>query len=159
LRALVQAEIYLAPADQSAQEKLERLFVELGTAEAKRGATLDVNSRKLKTLAKAGSVVWFEFSELCETARSAEDYIEIAREFRTVIISGVPILGKNGEDVARRFMFLVDEFYDRKIKLILSAAAAPTELYVGKRFVFEFQRTQSRLIEMQSQAYLAMQAG
>lgn len=158
LRALAQAEIYLVPADATANAKLERLFVELGTAEAVRAVTLDINARKLKALAKAGSVVWFEFAELCESARSAEDYIEIAREFRTVLVSHVPVLGRSGEDSARRFMFLVDEFYDRKVKLILSAEAAPAALYVGKRFVFEFQRTQSRLIEMQSQAYLAMQA-
>ena len=98
---------------------------------------------------------WFEFSQLCEGPRSAHDYIELAREFQTVVLSNVPQFDGSSEDSARRFMFLVDEFYDRKVNLILSAAALAPELYQGRRFEFEFQRTVSRLIEMQTREYLA----
>jgi cell division protein ZapE len=158
LRALTQAQTYLCPADALAKQRMEKLLLELSAGALTRDTVIDINARKVAVKAKGPSVAWFDFAILCEGARSSEDYIEIAKEFRTVLLSDVPVLGLSGEDSARRFMFLIDEFYDRKIKLILSAAASPESLYQGKRFVFEFQRTASRLIEMQSQAYLAQQA-
>ena len=99
-------------------------------------------------------VVWFDFDAICDGPRSQIDYIEIARCFNTVFISDVPVLGKDN-DITRRFINLVDVFYDRNVKLVMSAAALPDRLYKGKKLAFEFQRTTSRLIEMQSHDYLA----
>jgi cell division protein ZapE len=98
--------------------------------------------------------VWFDFTSICEGPRSQNDYIELAREFHTVLISDVPVFTPQKEDAARRFISLVDEFYDRSVKLILSAAAPIAELYQGQRLRFEFDRTRSRLLEMQSEEYL-----
>jgi cell division protein ZapE len=100
-------------------------------------------------------VVWFEFAELCDGPRSQNDYIEIARIYHAVLIGNVPAMGATTDDQARRFINLVDEFYDRGVKLILSAQVPILELYSGGRLEFEFQRTCSRLQEMQSREYLA----
>ena len=105
---------------------------------------------------EAEDVVWFDFRELCEGPRSAADYIEIARCYQTVFLSGVPVMEAVTDDAARRFIALVDEFYDRAVKLVLSAAAdSPEALYRGERLAFEYQRTASRLHEMQGRKYLA----
>ena len=103
----------------------------------------------------AKSIAWFDFDELCDGPRSQADYIEIARWYPTVIVSGVPVLDATLEDQARRFIALVDEFYDRRVKLIVSAAADATQLYQGTKLDFEYQRTSSRLVEMQSREYLS----
>ncbi|MDJ0938250.1 MAG: AFG1/ZapE family ATPase, partial [Woeseiaceae bacterium] len=100
-------------------------------------------------------IAWFDFDELCDGPRSQSDYIELARWFPTVIVSAVPVFDKLLEDQARRFIALVDEFYDRRVKLILSAEREASALYAGRRLEFEFDRTSSRLIEMQSSEYLA----
>jgi cell division protein ZapE len=99
--------------------------------------------------------VWFDFRALCATARSQDDYIEIAREFQSVFVSDVPLLDTDHEDEARRFVALVDELYDRNVNLVVSAAAAPAQLYHGARVRALFERTASRLTEMQSEQYLA----
>jgi cell division protein ZapE len=117
--------------------------------------TLTLNHRRLHPQRQAEDVVWFTFKELCDGPRSQADYIEIARCFHTVFVSDVPILTSDSENQARRFISLVDEFYDRAVKLVISAAAPPSELYRGAKLSFEFERTKSRLSEMQSQAYLA----
>jgi cell division protein ZapE len=105
----------------------------------------------------ADGVVWFEFSSICNSPRGPADYIEIARQFQTVLIANIPQMGEDMNDQAKRFITLVDEFYDRNVKLILTAAVPARELYSGKRLGFEFERTKSRLIEMQSREYLARQ--
>ncbi len=102
-------------------------------------------------------VAWFAFSELCNTPRSKDDYIEIAQYFHTVIVGGIPVMGRMDEDAARRFVNMVDEFYDRNVKLIASAAEKPELLYNGRRLKFAFERTASRLREMQSMDYLALE--
>jgi cell division protein ZapE len=99
-------------------------------------------------------VVWFDFTAICDGPRSQADYIEIARCFHTVLISDVPVMDWQMEDQARRFINLVDAFYDHGVKLIISAAAPVAELYQGNKLQFDYQRTLSRLLEMQSQAYL-----
>ena len=111
--------------------------------------------RAIATRARADGIVWFDFEQICDGPRGAIDYIEIARCYHTVFISNVPIIKHTETDRAHRFISLVDEFYDRNVNLILSAAAAPGELYPEGRRVFEFQRTVSRLEEMQSHEYLA----
>jgi cell division protein ZapE len=100
-------------------------------------------------------VVWFDFAAVCDGPRSQADYVEIARDFHTVLVSDVPRFDAASDDAARRFIALVDEFYDRNVKLVISAAASPAELYGGERLSFEFERTRSRLVEMQSHDYLA----
>ena len=101
--------------------------------------------------------MWFEFADICEGPRSQNDYIELALTYHTVFISEVPRFTAANENAARRFIMLIDEFYDRCVNIVLSAAAPPTELYHGEKLKFEFQRAASRLIEMQTQQYLAGQ--
>ena len=99
-------------------------------------------------------VVWFDFNALCNGPRCASDYIEIARCFNTVLISDIPVM-THDDNAARRFITAIDEFYDRNVKVIISAEADERHLYEGKKLAFEIQRTQSRLIEMRSHDYLA----
>jgi cell division protein ZapE len=103
----------------------------------------------------ADDVVWFDFPALCDGPRSQNDYIELAREYHAVLVGNIPQLDSSREDQARRFINMVDEFYDRNVKLVLAAAVSLDQLYSGQRLRFEFQRTQSRLLEMQSHEYLA----
>ena len=117
--------------------------------------TIEILGRMVPVERRADGVVWFRFSSLCDGPRSASDYIELARLFHTVILSGVPRFGIYDDDRARRFIALVDEFYDRNVNLVVSAAASPGELYEGRRKAFEFKRVVSRLVEMQSRQYLA----
>ena len=104
----------------------------------------------------AKGIAWFRFADICDGPRSQADYIEIARWYPSVIVSGVPRFDSSRDDQARRFIALVDEFYDRRVKLILSAEVEVSALYSGTRLAFEFERTVSRLIEMQSTDYLAL---
>ena len=100
--------------------------------------------------------MWFSFAVLCDSARSQNDYVELAQEFHQVLLSDVPVFSTpQQDDAARRFIALVDELYDQGVKLIVSAAAPPGQLYRGERLRLQFQRTASRLVEMQSEAYLA----
>jgi cell division protein ZapE len=101
------------------------------------------------------NVVWFEFAALCEGPRSQNDYIEIAREYQSVLVANVPVLDSEHDNAARRFIALVDELYDRNVNLVVSAAASPEALYRGERLRAAFDRTSSRLAEMQSEKYLA----
>jgi len=117
--------------------------------------TLEVNNRSIQALAMHDDVAWFTFKQLCEGARSVSDYIELTRELHTIIVSQVPIMNAANEDAARRFVHLVDEFYDSRVKLILGAALPIDEIYQGTKLAFEFERTISRVIEMQSDDYLA----
>ena len=105
--------------------------------------------------AEGDGVVHFEFTSLCESARSQHDYIELSRLYHTVLLSNVKVMGELNDDAARRFIAMVDEFYDRNVKLIISAEVQLADLYQNGRLTFEFKRCQSRLIEMQSHEYLA----
>ena len=100
-------------------------------------------------------MAWFDFEALCEGPRGTTDYIEIAREFHTVLLSGIPAFDAERDDAARRFVTLIDELYDRNVNLVCTAAAAPAALYVGERLAGAFERTASRLTEMQAAEYLA----
>ena len=155
LRRLTEAGIYLPAGAPGTAARLAALFECLAGREPRAGATLEIAGRAIPVLRASATVAWFEFAALCTGARSQEDYIEIAREYQSVIVAGVPVLDAAHEDEARRFIALVDEFYDRHVKLIVSAAAAPAELYRGERLGALFARTASRLTEMQSREYLA----
>ena len=116
---------------------------------------LVVEGRPIPARKLADGVAWFDFAAVCQTARSAADYVELARTHHSVLLSKVPRLTADDEDATRRFITLVDEFYDRGVKLILAADVPREQLYAGRKLTFEFQRALSRLIEMQSQEYLA----
>jgi cell division protein ZapE len=154
LRLLEQAELYHCPLDEAAERSLMTSFSSLAPEAGVRDKLLDVEGRQLRARYCADDVVWFDFAELCDGPRSQNDYIELARVYHAVLIGGVPVFGPDQDDQARRFINLVDEFYDRNVKLVLSAAAPLDDLYAGTRLAFEFQRTVSRLIEMQSHDYL-----
>lgn len=155
LRRLQQAGTFLTPHDTTAQEKLRRYFEESASSAVNKNRAIIVNGRKIHTQRSAKGIVWFDFKDVCDGPRSQDDYIEIARWYPTVILSAVPVLDAAHENQARRFIALVDEFYDRRVKLIVSAESTPDKLYRGRRLGFEFERTVSRLVEMQSTDYLA----
>lgn len=157
LRALEQAELYHHPLDAAADESLMTSFQSLvsGNTDVQHNVVLEVEGRTINARHLAEDVVWFDFVELCDGPRSQNDYIVLAREYHAVILSNVPGLGREKDDQARRFVNLVDEFYDRNVKLIISAERALVELYSTGKLDFEFQRTVSRLLEMQSYEYLA----
>jgi cell division protein ZapE len=155
LRQLKKATIYLPTGAADTQAKLEELFDDLSDEDVETDGTITVNHRKIKVLRESENVIWFDFAALCEGPRSPADYIAIASEYQSVIISNVPVLQDTADNAARRFISVIDEFYDRGVNVIISAAAAPSELYRGEKLKFEFQRTSSRLIEMQSEEYLA----
>lgn len=156
LRRLRREPIYLDSHAPGTSAQLENLFKELAPEHGEGGTNLKVSGRTLPARHRQGDVVWFDFATLCEGPRSQEDYIEIAHEYRTILLSDVPMFTQpQQDDAARRFIALVDEFYDQGVKLILSAEAAPEKLYQGERLQFEFRRTASRLVEMQTEDYLA----
>jgi cell division protein ZapE len=155
LRQLTAASIYLPSEDGATQQKLEELFDDLSDDDVESGHDISVNHRKIKVVRESENVIWFEFAALCEGPRSPADYIAIASEYQSVIIANVPVLHDTADNAARRFISVIDEFYDRGVNVILSAAAQPTQLYKGEKLKFEFQRTASRLAEMQSKEYLA----
>jgi len=155
LRTLQQAELYHSPLDAEADRSLQDSFSRLAPEPGKQWERLEINNRYLTCRCLADDVAWFDFDELCAGPRSQNDYIELARIFHAVLISGVPEFLPDNDDQARRFIHLVDEFYDRNVKLVLAAAKPLAELYAGGRLEFEFQRTISRLQEMQSYEYLA----
>jgi cell division protein ZapE len=154
LRTLQQAELYHYPLDEQADASLQDSFERLAPEQGKHWERLEINGRYITCRRVADDVGWFDFDELCDGPRSQNDYIELARDFHAVLISGVPALGAANDDQARRFVNLVDEFYDRNVKLVLAAALPLLELYQGGKLDFEFQRTVSRLQEMQSFDYL-----
>jgi cell division protein ZapE len=155
LRALENADIYHYPLDEEAEEKLQASFQEISPDEGQTGVKLDINGRRIPTRHCADGIVWFDFQELCNIPRAVADYIELARCFNTVIISNIKAMDDEDEkENILRLINLVDEFYDRNVKLIISAEVSPEELYSGRRNAQAFQRTASRLKEMGSHAYL-----
>ena len=156
LRLLQKAGTYLTPCDDRANQRLNFFFDESATSQIRTDKDLQINGRGIRARKCAKGIAWFDFMALCDGPRSQSDYIELARWYPSVIVSGVPELDPMREDQARRFIALVDEFYDRRVKLIISAEFPAETLYSGTKLAFEFNRTVSRLIEMQSLEYLAL---
>ncbi|MFM1891943.1 MAG: hypothetical protein RLZ44_1020 [Pseudomonadota bacterium] len=152
---LSRAAVYHEGLGAETEQRLRREFETLAKEDYEQDGALQVLGRAIAFRYRAGGLVWFDFDALCGPPRSQQDYIEVARCHHTVLISDIPRLDGSRDDRTRRFIFLIDEFYDRNVKLIVSAAAAPERLYSGERLAFEFQRTASRLLEMQTSAYLA----
>lgn len=156
LRALTRAGVYFTPLGEHAEHELAACFARIAPGAQRDDASIRINDRDISIRRRGDGAIWFDFDALCEGPRAVADYIDLAQRFNTVLISNVPQFTPQTEDAARRFVNLVDEFYDRGVKLVLSAATAVTELYEGERLRAEFARTQSRLIQMQSAQYLAM---
>lgn len=155
LRQLTRAPIYLQTNSPGVDQALAEIFEDLADGAGLSGGSLEIEGRSIPVVRQSENVVWFNFEALCEGPRSQDDYVSIAREHQSVLLSDVPVFTRESENAARRFIALIDEFYDRRVKLVISAAAAPLDLYQGERLRFEFERTASRLIEMQSEEYLA----
>lgn len=155
LRLLEHAVTWFDAAAPETAARLQQLFEAIAGEAGEADTTLLVEHRKLHAKRQSGDVIWFDFTQVCDGPRGQADYIELARCFHTVFVTDIPVLDGEHENQARRFIALVDEFYDRAVKLIVSARAGMPTLYRGSRLTFEFERTQSRLIEMQSQDYLA----
>lgn len=154
LRALEQADIYLSPWDARAETAMRKLFRQLAGGDGQ-PVTLTILGRELPAVRGAADVIWFDFSVLCDGPRSQNDYLALAESYATVFLSGVPRMGSEMANQARRFTWLVDVFYDHRVKLVIGAACPATALYVQGAQAHEFQRTVSRLIEMRSRDYLA----
>ena len=154
LRYLEQAEVYHTPLDERLNALLQEEFRRLASEPGQSGGAIQIFERDIAVIQVASDVVWFDFMALCGPPRSQSDFLELARCYHTVLISGIPLLTSALDDSARRFLYLLDEFYDRNVKIIVSAAAPPESLYRGKRLAFEFRRAASRLREMQSSAYM-----
>jgi cell division protein ZapE len=152
-RSLEHVQVYHRPLGEAADEALRQAFEAVAEMEDE-SPVLHIEAREIRARRLAGGVVWFSFATLCGGPRSQNDYLEIASRFHTVVLSGVPQMGAAQANEARRFTWLVDVLYDHRVKLILSAAVAPEELYTVGALAHEFHRTVSRLLEMQSREYL-----
>ena len=155
LRTLEQAEIYHFPLDKSALDNLHLYFKQLAPEVGTSAQDIEIEGRMIPTLHYADGVVMFEFRALCDGPRSQRDYMEISRCYHTVLLCNVEQMAQSSDDIARRFIAMVDEFYERNVKLIISAEVALEELYSEGQLSFEFRRCISRLKEMQSHDYLA----
>ncbi|WP_027801374.1 cell division protein ZapE [Paraburkholderia dilworthii] len=152
-RTLAQVEVYHTPLGAAADKALRDAFARLA-AVPDESPILHIEKRELKALRKADGVVWFDFATLCGGPRSQNDYLELASRFHAVILSAVPQMSARMASEARRFTWLIDVFYDHKVKLLMSAAVPPEQLYVDGPMANEFTRTVSRIVEMRSKEYL-----
>ena len=154
LRTLTQAHLWLSPLNAETQQQMDKLWLALAGAKREQMPTLEINHRPLPTLGVENQTLAASFATLCVDARSQHDYIALSRLFHTVMLFDVPVMTGLMESEARRFIALVDEFYERHVKLVVSAAVPLYEIYQGERLKFEFQRCLSRLQEIQSEEYL-----
>jgi cell division protein ZapE len=155
-RTMEQVKLYHQPLGAEADRLMDEAFSRLAESRDE-DATLHIEHREIRARRKAGGVVWFDFATLCGGPRSQNDYLEIATQFHTVLLSDVPRMSARNASEARRFTWLVDVLYDRRVKLILSAAVPPEALYTEGPLAHEFPRTVSRLNEMQSAEFLALE--
>lgn len=156
LRVLQQADLFHTPLSDDARNWMAKRFAALTKNQHIEYGPIHINEREVIIEARTENVLWCDFRALCMQPRSAVDFIEIANNYSTVLVSGVPSLDDNLKDPTRRFIYLVDEFYDRRVKLIVTANEPILTLYSGQKLAFEIERTRSRLLEMQSEDYLQM---
>ncbi|ENN6804175.1 AFG1 family ATPase [Enterobacter ludwigii] len=157
LRTLTQAHLWLSPLNDETTQQMDKLWLALAGAKRAHAPELEINHRPLQTLGVENQTLAVSFATLCVDARSQHDYIALSRLFHTVMLLNVPVMTPLMESEARRFIALVDEFYERHVKLVVSAEVPLYEVYKGERLKFEFQRCLSRLHEMQSEEYLKLQ--
>lgn len=153
-RLLERTGTYHLSHEEGAAERLNEQFTALVPDEVQWGGALMINKRMIDAHALSDDVVWFSFAAICETTRSSADYLVLAEDFRTIFVSEVPAMDEGMDDVAQRFIHLVDALYDHKVGMVISAAVPMQTLYRGRRHAFAFQRTISRLQEMGSEHYL-----
>lgn len=159
LRTLKQAKLYHYPLSEETDRALEERFQSLAANKGliEEGGAIEIEGREIPLIKNYEDVAWFDIKALCDGPRSQVDYIEIAKTYSTILISNLPQFDASRDDMARRFINLVDEFYDRHVKVIISAEVAIPDIYQGTRLAFEYDRTVSRLLEMQSEDYLALE--
>ncbi len=154
-RSLTAASLYFFPLSELNDEKMQETFTMLAKNPGKQMPIL-INNRYIETIAWADQVIWFDFSVICNMPRSQHDYLAIAEQFSYVLVSNVTKIPKEKDNIAIYFINLVDILYDKRVKLIIHAAAPVTDLYLAGRKAFEFERTKSRLLEMQTEEYLSL---
>lgn len=155
-RTLTHIQLYHCPLGEAADAAMATTFGELAEAHDE-DPVMHIEAREIQALRRAGGVIWFDFRTLCGGPRSQNDYLEIASQFHTLLLSGVPQMAVRQASEARRFTWLIDVLYDRRVKLVMSAAVPPDQLYLEGPMSHEFPRTVSRLGEMQSAEYLALE--
>ncbi|CAK6497139.1 Cell division protein ZapE [Pantoea sp. Nvir] len=156
LRTLTSAHLWNAPLNEATHAEMERMFKALAGSARDDAPVLEINHRQMATLGVSEGVLAIDFLTLCGEGRSQHDYIELSRRFHSVLLYDVPVMIYKTEDQARRFLALVDEFYERHVKLVVAAETSLFEIYQGTRLKFEYQRCLSRLQEMQSEEYLRL---
>lgn len=156
LRTLTQAHLWRSPLNSETLQQMEHLYSALAGVKREGEPVLEINHRPLVTLGMSNQTLAVDFKTLCVDARSQHDYIALSRLFHTVMLFNVPVMTVTHENEARRFIALVDEFYERHVKLVVSAQEELFSIYQGERLKFEFQRCLSRLQEMQSEEYLRL---
>jgi len=160
LRLLQQEPVYKVSrfvdgvAGRETQKAMQAYFDKISADTDARSTSIEINFRQIDVVSYGADVAWFHFDALCNTSRSTQDYIELASVFQTILISDIPVMDDSTNDAARRFVNMIDEFYDQHVKLIVSAEGPANKLYTGKRLSFEFERAASRLFEMQTTEYL-----
>lgn len=157
LRVLQQAELYMSPLTKDNIHWLANRFTALSNNQHTSQDALIINGREIAIKARTETVLYVDFRTLCMQPRSANDFIEIANNFSTVLVDDVPALNDILADPTRRFIYMVDEFYDRRVKLLIRAEQSILEIYQGEKLAFEIERTRSRLLEMQSEEYLKLE--
>lgn len=156
LRTLTQAHLYLTPLNEQTRKSMDRIFSTLAGKAGEEAPVLQINHRPLQAIRAVDGVLAVDFHTLCEEARSQLDYIALSRLYHSVVLYNVRVMGPLTENTARRFLALVDEFYERHVKLAIAAEASMSEIYQGERLRFEYRRCLSRLREMQSEEYLKL---
>jgi cell division protein ZapE len=154
LISLEKAGVFHPAADEKAEQAMLKTFIDVSGEQGQSGRSIEVEGRDIITRRNSEGVVWFDFSDICDGPRGKNDYIEISKRFHTVLISDVPPFRKSNDNARRRLTWLVDEFYDRRVKLVISAQGELSDIFSGADGGTETDRTVSRLIEMQSRNYL-----
>lgn len=149
------SDIYYHPVTDETKRQISQRMQELAITPIVEEKRIRIQNREIVTISCSEEIAWFDFDVICTAPRAAQDYIELAEQYNTIIVSNIPIMDEYTDDRARRFIYLIDELYDRNVKLIASAAAEPEKLYRGTMLKFAFHRTSSRLIEMRSHHYLS----
>jgi cell division protein ZapE len=152
----VRADLFKVPADAESEAQLSEMYRRLTLEATELPHEIELFGRRIALKRHAPGVIWFDFAELCQGPRAQTDYLEIARDYHTVFLSGIPALTAADASAARRFTWLIDVLYDHRVKLVASSAVPPEQIYLDGVQAGEFFRTASRLTEMQSQSYLEL---
>lgn len=155
LNTLISNDFWIHPDDHNSDQQMHQLFDRLAPTVTESGGSLLINQRPIPMIKRSDDVLWCHFDALCNTPRSAYDYLEIARTFHTILISHIPHLKAAQDDSGRRFIHLIDALYDHRVKLMATSAVTPKKLYTGEQLQFAFERTRSRLAEMRGELYLS----